>query len=216
MGDTALLPATSSAPSAQSPAAAAAADDDDDEDLTTAFFYGTLISPAVLRRVLFGPEHASASSTTARALPAARDALLRGFSRRRVRGADYPGMVPCAGAEVRGVLVAGLTPGDVYRLDVFEGHEYARRAVDVLVLRPPPATEGAGATPSDAPETVRALTYVWTADAAALEEREWDFDEFRREKLWRWAGDAGEAEGEYRGSSLFPRRTPFSFDGFRV
>ena len=170
--------------------------------LSTAFFYGTLIAPAVLSRVLFGPSHASATSTTRRPLHTPRPALLRGYERRRVRHADYPGIIPHEGGEVKGVLVAGLTQGDVFRLDVFEGDQYARREVDVLLA------DGRGGDG----ETVRALAYVWTADLRELEAREWDYEEFRREKLWRWAGDGGEAEGEYRGAFALCS-TPFGSDG---
>jgi hypothetical protein len=172
------------------------------DPLSTAFFYGTLIAPAVLSRVLFGPSYASTTSTTRRPLPAARPALLPGYERRRVRGADYPGIIPREGGEVRGVLVTGLTEGDLHRLDVFEGDQYTRREVEVQVL---PIQDSAGSLVEAAPaggegtETVRVLTYVWTADPRELEAREWDYDEFKREKLWRWAGEEGEAEGEYKG-----------------
>src|SRR4051794_3862349 len=118
-----------------------------DDDITTAFFYGTLMLPPILRRVLFGP--ASAHPTTARPLAHPRPAILHGYARRRVRGADYPGIVPRAGAAVRGVLVEGLTPGDVWRLDAFEGGDYARLAVDVAPLVVlPPAPSPAGASPA--------------------------------------------------------------------
>jgi hypothetical protein len=181
-----------------------------DQHQDAAFFYGTLMSPAVLRRVLFGPQASDPNSTTRRPL-AARDALLPGFQRRRVRGADYPAIVPRAGAETRGVLVRGLTPGDVWRLDVFEGDEYARREVEVQVLPPVARVNTAShARRDDGTETVRALTYVWMANEAVLEESEWDFDEFKREKMWRWVGKDGELEGEYYGAFCFRAGTFFA------
>ena len=44
-------------------------------------------------------------------------------------------------------------------------------------------------------EEVEAETYVWIAGEERLEEREWDFAEFEREKMKHWVGGWGE-EGE--------------------
>jgi hypothetical protein len=43
-------------------------------------------------------------------------------------------------------------------------------------------------------EIVEAETYLWIGGESRLEEREWDFDEFQREKMRFWVGDAGEEE----------------------
>ena len=44
---------------------------------------------------------------------------------------------------------------------------------------------------------MRAETYVWIDDPRELEDGEWDFEEFVREKLRNWVGvKAGEIEGE--------------------
>lgn len=37
-------------------------------------------------------------------------------------------------------------------------------------------------------------TYIWTAHPSRLENREWDFAEFVREKQHKWVGSAGDAE----------------------
>ncbi|KAG9200009.1 hypothetical protein G6514_007713 [Epicoccum nigrum] len=151
----------------------------------TAFFYGTLMAPPVLHRVIWGtaspptPAHAS--------LLAIRPAILHGHVRRRVKGADYPAVTPSsAESEVRGTLVAGLTDGDVWRLDIFEGSEYERRHVRVRVL----GEEGKGGKGE-----VEAQTYVWVAGEQRLEPREWDFDHFVKEKMGRWVGEEAEDEG---------------------
>lgn len=47
---------------------------------------------------------------------------------------------------VRGTLVTGLTDGDVWRLDIFEGAEYVRRGVRVSVLRQDKRTASSTAT----------------------------------------------------------------------
>ena len=43
---------------------------------------------------------------------------------------------------------------------------------------------------------VDAQAYVWVAGEGGLEEGEWDFGEFVREKMGRWVGGGGEYEGE--------------------
>ncbi|KAL6703412.1 hypothetical protein ACN47E_009671 [Coniothyrium glycines] len=170
----------------------------------TAFFYGTLLAPPILHRVLWNaptpptPAHAS--------LLHSRPALLPGFQRRRVRAADYPAVVPSsrAGDAVRGVLVTGLTDGDVWRLDVFEGGEYVRRRVGVRVLREGGGggegegekDEGGEEEEGEEEEEVEAETYVWSAGVHRLEDEEWDFAEFVREKLGRWVGGADEGAEE--------------------
>jgi len=54
-------------------------------------------------------------------------------------------------------------------------------------------------------EELEAETYIWIAGQHRLEDKEWDFDEFVREKMWRWApgegvggpeDEEGEAEDE--------------------
>lgn len=170
---------------------------------STAFFYGTLISPAVLQRVTARP---STHVVT-------RPALLPDYRRRRVKFADYPAVTPAPGATVRGTYVEGLTVQDFWRLDLFEGDQYERRAVKVrLVKRQGEGTRGAqtawvdGGMGPDAKELkeeeleekeVETVTYVWKEPEHYLEQREWDFGEFVREKLWRWAGTDADEEGEF-------------------
>jgi len=163
----------------------------------TAFFYGTLMAPAVLKRVT---SHDPASTTSPLTT---RPALLPGHRRHRVKGADYPAVVPLQdgitpmdkAALVRGTVVQGLTREDMWRLDLFEGDEYARRKVIVIVDMDVEVKEGA---PMDTlrhaqedgiteQEELEAETYIWIAGQHRLEDTEWDFDEFVREKMWRWA-----------------------------
>jgi len=174
-----------------------------------AFFYGTLMAPQVLSRVT---GHSLTSLTI-------RPAILPDYRRHRVRQADYPALLPQSGSTVRGTLVSGLTDNDMFRLDRFEGDEYARRPVRARIL---PAEKGQSASEAGSAETVLSVdagveapkdgqkngyqsednlgeevaceTYVWNAPESSLEDAEWDFDEFVREKLWRWAG----SDNEYR------------------
>jgi len=38
---------------------------------------------------------------------------------------------------------------------------------------------------------------VWISGEESLEDKEWDFEEFVREKMGRWVGVGGEKNGEY-------------------
>ncbi|KLU93023.1 hypothetical protein MAPG_11962 [Magnaporthiopsis poae ATCC 64411] len=58
------------------------------------------------------------------------------------------------------------------KLDFFEGSEYERRTVRVRLL--------------DGGAEVETQVYVFK-QSMDLEDREWDFDEFRRDKLKLWA-----------------------------
>lgn len=112
-------------------------------------------------------------------------ALLEGYCRRCVKGADYPGITADSNHSVRGTYVTGLTAGDVQRLDLFEGHEYRKNKVKVKVL-------------NDKDETVReeqAITYLYT-DIRWLHDQGWDFEHFKKEKMSAWSGDSQEFAGE--------------------
>ena len=122
------------------------------------------MAPSVLARVTGTP----ASHLTPQ------PAILHDHRRHRVKGADYPGLLPCRGTSTRGTLVSGLGEADIWRLDVFEGSDYARRFVSVRV--------------DGAEEDVSAETYVWIGKEESLEDEEWDFDVFVKERMWAWAG----------------------------
>lgn len=151
-----------------------------------AFFYGTLMAPQVLKRVIDHPTTPTANSALL-TLPA----LLAHHRRHRVRDADYPAILPtsspsAAETVVRGTFVSGLSDADIWRLDRFEGPEYKRASVRVRVQdRATGRMDG---------EERNAETYVWIAGAHRLEDEEWDFDDFVRDKMWRWAS----TDEEYR------------------
>ncbi|KAH6638733.1 hypothetical protein C7974DRAFT_306053 [Boeremia exigua] len=185
----------------------------------TAFFYGTLIAPPVLHRVIWGSP--TPPTPTHAALLTTRPAVLHGYQRRRVRGADYPAIVPAEGGEVRGVLVEGLSEGDVWRLDVFEGGEYVRRVVRVRVEGGGVEGDGVAANGGDqdqggdkggaaqglaedseigAEVEVDAEVYVWIAGPERLEPQEWDFKHFVREKMGAWVGGGEGADEGFKGA----------------
>lgn len=145
-------------------------------------------------------------------------AVLPGYLRRKVRFRDYPGVTPAAApACVRGTYVHGLTDKDMWRLGIFEGSEYDLRRVKVRLLLTVDNIGAAAAVPgsraaereefelleieendAEQGEEVEAQTYVYTAGDYRLEEGEWDFAEFKRNKLRRWTGENDEDE-EFEG-----------------
>ncbi|KAL2003350.1 hypothetical protein VTN02DRAFT_4170 [Thermoascus thermophilus] len=195
------------------------------------------MAPQILHRVCHGrpdPE------PWQKAMLKIKPAILHGYRRHRVRGADYPAIIPAHSTTttsssstdtaetedptstkqtsdphpyVLGTLVSGLTDGDLYRLDLFEGSEYEKRPVRVRMLRKAVGLGGrqeasigkkgeehirdvldaAGEEIADEGDEVDALTYVWIGGQEKLEDGEWDFETFRRDKL-RWWVEADESE----------------------
>jgi len=148
------------------------------------------MAPPILYRVIFGTTRPEPWQSDRVKL---RPALLHGYQRRKVKGCDYPGITPLslkgAGADgeeptVRGVYATGLLDMDVVRLDRFEGGEYDRVEVKVELLDQGPKTSGG----------VEAETYVFRY-VEELEEGEWDFEHFKREKMAAWTGDRDDYQG---------------------
>lgn len=143
------------------------------------------MAPGVLHRVIHGthdPEPWQKSLLTVR------PAMLQSHRRHRVRHADYPAVLPHKGACVRGSVVSGLTEGDLYRLDIFEGSQYSRKVVKVQVLKDVGLDEAAEEGKTEVLEEVEAQTYVWEEGEDTLEPQEWDFEEFKRDKMRAWMG----------------------------
>lgn len=124
-------------------------------------------------------------------------AVLHGFTRRRVRAADYPGMTPDTdpNASVFGMLVDNLTSANLQKLDWFEGAQYDRRGVRPRALTTVGDEAGKGNVEG---EEVQAETYVFV-DEKELQDREWDFAEFKREKLRSWTRGGIGFEGKLDG-----------------
>ncbi|GHJ85264.1 hypothetical protein NliqN6_1666 [Naganishia liquefaciens] len=180
------------------------------------FFFGTLMVPQILTRVLGHKGHALKF----------RDAILPGYVRHCVKGADYPGILPVEASKrllgrelseeessVRGTYVSGLTQTDVRALDVFEGDEYTRTQLSIFTLTPAQSlanlsidfttpTTRAYISPTNAQQSIdaheegfertEAWCYCWkdTTDAGvtALDAQVWDFQAFLTDKSHRWTG----------------------------
>ncbi|KAH8702131.1 putative disease resistance protein Aig2 [Talaromyces proteolyticus] len=179
----------------------------------TFFFYGTLMAPAILHRIIHG---SSTPEVWQKSLIISRPALLPGYRRYRVHNADYPALTPSDSADsppVLGTIVTGITEGDIYRLDRFEGSEYEKCSVRVKVLRGAAQTkcgeEGDGSLQHALEKTanagcdesafremeeVEAMTYVWKDGKERLDvDQEWDYEHFKKEKMQWWV-EADESE----------------------
>jgi len=181
-------------------------------DTKSAFFYGTLMHPKILRKVL------RKRGTHLTICPA----LLKDYTRHQVNYADYPGIVPYEKGRklldrelepeescVRGTLVIGFTPDDIAKLDTFEGSEYKREVVMVYPLEEPTPLEKfieedghdrnliariVPAQPAHADDVIMAdkagvetETYVY-GDESELRPALWSFTEFVDKNAWKWYG----------------------------
>ncbi|KAK3308727.1 AIG2-like family-domain-containing protein [Chaetomium strumarium] len=151
-----------------------------DERTYCAFFYGTLMVPEVFYSVCYLDKNPPKAITK---LHTFHPAILPGYCRRRVKYADYPGIVADNGHQVFGTYATGLTRANMAKLDFFEGRQYERRTVTVTVLPGQPGNPKGQANIQGKEE--KAEVYVFL-DPRELEEEEWDLEEFRREKLRFW------------------------------
>ncbi|KAG8936063.1 hypothetical protein FRC02_004688 [Tulasnella sp. 418] len=171
---------------------------DQEQRLDTAFFYGTLMHPSVLTRVILN-DGAHLKITPG---------ILKGYTRHHVIGADYPAIIPSSMSHktfkrtpnededtVRGVIVQGLTPHDMRRLDFFEGGLYdciklmAQPFSDFQPLKdvqPEELIKQASPSNNDQLEAIPVLCYVWGLPVYDLEPSIWDYEAFVRDKLARW------------------------------
>jgi hypothetical protein len=142
------------------------------------------MAPEVLHRVCYGPGAIGKdpAKTYLASQLTIQPAILHDYCRHRVRHCDYPGIVAEASHTVRGTYVTGLTDGDIFRLDTFEGSEYRRIKVKVELVE-------------DGGESVEAETYLYTAGEHRLEKMEWSYEEFRKDKMHRWADNSSEYQG---------------------
>lgn len=147
--------------------------------------------PQVLYRVCYG----SSKPTSFQAnLLTIMPAILPAFTRHKVRDCDYPAIIPSSSSSsVRGTYVRGLTDGDIWRLNTFEGRSYERQKVMIRILQKVGNDIGQGNVEG---EQVEVETYVWIGGRDALEDDEWDFAEFKRDKLKWWVDADDEYEGE--------------------
>ena len=92
--------------------------------------------------------------------------ILKGYSRRRVKGEYYPALVPDEEGRVEGVVYRNVSHSAWDRLDRFEGEMYTRESVKIEL------TNGV---------TLPAGTYVVRPEFLDyLDQCDWDFGDFLR------------------------------------
>ncbi|KAG6335666.1 hypothetical protein ID866_3424 [Astraeus odoratus] len=177
--------------------------------MVDAFFYGTLIHPKILQRVIGnGGSHL-------RICPA----IVKDFTRHQVKDADYPALVPYSRSRsmfdrdlepdersVKGSLVSGLLDEDVRLLDIFEGNEYVREVVPAHPLAP---LASLGDVPMDSlvittpisealvSKVIEVNTYVWVKSLSELSPDPWAFDDFVKHNAWKWIGSGSDGNRDY-------------------
>ncbi|KAI1827560.1 AIG2-like family-domain-containing protein [Xylaria intraflava] len=157
-----------------------------------AFFYGTLMAAEVFFTVCY--RFSSENVAVLKSLHQFQPAMLHGYCRRRVKHADYPGITPDPKHEVRGVYVTGLTDANIFHLDQFEGSEYDRKTVKARLLSKVGDAKGHGNVEG---EEVECDVYVFKYPDQ-LEDREWDYEEFRTQKMKKWTReDYGFADSDH-------------------
>ncbi len=118
------------------------------------FVYGTLQFPAILKKI------------TGRTF-SIKPAVLNDFMRRAIKGCDYPAIISSTGKQINGLLIENVDDNSLNAIDYFEGDEYEKTMVKVIVNG----------------NEIQALTYVWTADKNKLEDHDWDKDQFEKNFL---------------------------------
>ncbi|KAL2179024.1 AIG2-like family-domain-containing protein [Thermothelomyces heterothallicus CBS 202.75] len=150
-----------------------------DDGTQCAFFYGAQMLPEVFYSVCYGSKNVPEAIAKQHTF---QPAILHGYCRRRVRYADYPGIVEDKDHDVFGTFATGLTGANMAKLDYFEGSQYVRKTVTVRLLDKLGNLKGEGNVEGAERE---AQVYVFQ-NKQDLEEKEWDLEEFRREKLRFW------------------------------
>ncbi|CAG8450207.1 9574_t:CDS:2 [Acaulospora colombiana] len=134
------------------------------------FFYGSLMFPKVLLRVLEGGRQKDDGPIVVEeGIPA----TLKGYKRLRVLGASYPALIKDNDSETQGILIKGLTSGNVSTLDHYEGDQYTRINVEVF----PNNSRDRG----QSEDLISAQTYLWISSSDFLEDQDWDKEEFEKQ-----------------------------------
>jgi hypothetical protein len=117
------------------------------------FVYGTLRDPDVLSLVLGAtPDPATVIAAEA---PDCRTVY---YPRR-----SYPALLPLIGATAPGLLLTALTAADLARLDGFEGPEYSRGPVEIIVSGARSSADVYWPVATISPEAENWSLAAWTA-----------------------------------------------------
>ncbi|RIA82303.1 hypothetical protein C1645_809664 [Glomus cerebriforme] len=142
-------------------------------DNFTCFFYGTLIFPQILNRVLSnGRKNTEPPINIEERIPA----VLKGYKRRKVIGAVYPAILK--GDDLKdktnGILLKGLSSQDIERLDNFEGDQYVRNNVKIYI--------------ENEEKPIEAMTYIWNDYPNLLDKEDWNPEDFKKQ-IHKWSSN---------------------------
>ncbi len=118
------------------------------------FVYGTLLSSEITEK-LTGKTFET------------KHAVLEGYKMYCVKDCDYPAIVGEVGAETKGKILLNVDDAVLNILSIFEGDEYTKIKVKVLCNN----------------KYKDALTFVWSKELHLLENRDWDFEDFQKNRL---------------------------------
>ena len=135
------------------------------------FTYGSLMFDEVWRQVVNGDYRSEV-------------AMLHHHQRHALTGLSYPGVVATPEAQVAGRLYFDVSAADIARLDAFEGFEYRRDALQVVLA---------------SGELVGAWTYIWL-DPQRLSGQSWQSETFRLHEFLQ----------TYPPAAVYPDATPGS------
>jgi gamma-glutamylcyclotransferase (GGCT)/AIG2-like uncharacterized protein YtfP len=177
------------------------------------FVYGTLMAEQVVTSLLGR-------------MPSHTKARVMGYTLHPVRDVVYPAVIPVddivGAAAVEGLLLQDLAPGEMRRLDWYEGTDYKRVTVLVELLLPDDATTTTNAEPLEAAAAVSTTTitttktttsafmYQWDTLLDRLDtERPWDYEAFVRNHLPEYVSAAAMLPARQRmllmDDNLFPQ-----------
>ncbi|KAG1449177.1 hypothetical protein G6F46_000254 [Rhizopus delemar] len=123
------------------------------------------MSDIVLSRVICGPNATEEEKLLKQASIQTRPASLKQYKRSCIKNEDYPAMVYTGQPDdtVKGILCEGLNENDIKALDAFEGDDYLRSPVKVVV---------------DDDLIIDTDAYIYVGDNTLLTFTEWSLTEF--------------------------------------
>ena len=118
------------------------------------FVYGTLLSPEIITKL---------TGKTFKTTPA----VLSGYKKYCVKGCDYPAVIQIDDSITSGMVLENVDDYSLYVISFYEGNEYEKLKVTINL--------------ND--ESKEVLVFVWVKGQELLENKEWDFRHFQKNKL---------------------------------
>ena len=118
------------------------------------FVYGTLLSPEIITKL---------TGKTFKTTPA----VLSGYKKYCVKDFDYPAVIQIDDSITSGMVLENVDDYSLYVISFYEGNEYEKLKVNINL--------------ND--ESKEVLVFVWVKGQELLENKEWDFHHFQKNKL---------------------------------